>query len=188
MDPGEVRSRLSQFTHVYRASFTKAPWNEKELHVEQFSREIPKYTNNSEFRCVVAKELVSDDVVGFAFGYASGGVEYIRKIVRNSLGEEDAQEWLSSHFFVAEIALDEPFRGKGIGSRLHDHLLKEVTYRYVVTCTHPEASPADHLFQNRGWQILTLLPEFYYSGNEDSTWHTGILLGLDLLEQHSSDA
>ncbi len=187
MDPGEIRSRVSQFTSVYRESFTKPPWNERELHVEQFCKELPSYTDYPEFHCIVAKESVSDFVVGFAFGYASEAVEYIRKIVINDLGEEDAQDWLSSTFFIAEIALDEPFRGKGIGSKLHDQLLKEVTHRYVVTCTRPGASPADHLFQNRGWQILTLLPEFYYPGNDESMWHTGILIRLDLLKQHGPD-
>ncbi len=187
MDPDEIRSRLPQFTHIYRASFTKPPWNEKEFHVEQFNKELPEYTNNPEFRCIVAKESVSDFVVGFTFGYASEAVEDIRGIVSNSLGKEDAQAWFSSNFFVAEIALDEPYRGKGIGGRLHDQLLKEVTHRYVVTCTRPDASPAAQLFQNRGWQILAELPKFFYPGDDESIWHTGILIGLDLLKQHSPD-
>jgi len=65
-----------------------------------------------------------------------------------------AAEWLENSFQLAKISVSPSFQGRGIGSRLHDDLLKGVLHHKAVLTTLQAETVAHHLYRNRGWVVL----------------------------------
>ena len=82
--------------------------------------------------------------------------------------------WLEGAFELAELAVRPPLQGRGIGGRLHDHLLADRPHRTAVLSTLQEETRALHLYRSRGWR--TLLEHFSFSG----VGRVYRIMGLDL--------
>lgn len=60
--------------------------------------------------------------------------------------------WLTDCFEFAEIAVDPKAQGQGIGGRLHDCLLADLSHRTAILSTSQEGTAALRLFRKRGWK------------------------------------
>jgi GNAT superfamily N-acetyltransferase len=65
-----------------------------------------------------------------------------------------ANEWLTQSFQLVEVAVTPETQGQGIGGRLHDRLLAELTYGKAVLSTIRAQTVAYWMYRKRGWRVL----------------------------------
>jgi GNAT superfamily N-acetyltransferase len=151
-----------QITGVYREAFRPYPYRKSEGEVVAFEQSFPGHTRSDGFRFVAAIENDSDRLLGFAYGYTARTGQWWNDSVARALKPEMAEAWLSDSFQLAEIAVRPKYQGKGIGGRLHDHLLKGLPYQRAVLSTLAAETVAYHLYHKRGWVVL--LDEYLFPG------------------------
>lgn len=172
----EAAAYRQQITDVYREAFRPYPYHKGEGEVIAFERSFPGHTRSDGFRFIAAIEEDSDRLLGFAYGYAARAGQWWNDSIANALKPEMAEAWLSHSFQLAEIAVSPKYQGKGIGGRLHDHLLNGLPYRRAVLSTLATETVAYHLYRRRGWVIL--LDEYSFPGVP----RPYRIMGLDLEE------
>jgi ribosomal protein S18 acetylase RimI-like enzyme len=70
-----------------------------------------------------------------------------------------ADQWIGGHFEFVELAVLPAFRGRGVGSRLHDVLLEGVPAERALLSTDAHDSAAVRLYASRGWKSLGRLSD-----------------------------
>lgn len=106
------------------------------------------------FRLTVA--LDNEQLVGFAWGYRGDHGQFWPDLVARTLPDV-AAEWIGGHFEFVELAVAPAARGRGVGHRLHDALLEELTGRALLGTSSNDDDPAVRLYRSRGWRTLGLL-------------------------------
>jgi ribosomal protein S18 acetylase RimI-like enzyme len=166
--------RHGQIVGVYRRAFGAPPYNKGEVEVAGFAQSLLGHTRREGFRFVAAFEGETDLIVGFSYGYISKPGQFWYDTVVRALSPHVAAEWLTSSFQLVEIAVAPHAQGRGIGSRLHDHLLEGVTHRKAVLSTMRAKTVAHRLYRKRGW--VTLLDQLRFP----SVGRVYRIMGLDL--------
>lgn len=93
------------------------------------------------------------EVIGFAYGFTSHRGQFFRSQLENVLTEEEGQAWLSDSFEVVELAVRPSFRGRGIGSALHDALLENLPHQRAFLAVSPDNLRAIRLYRRKGWSV-----------------------------------
>ena len=163
-----------QIVGVYRQAFGAPPYNKGEMEVAGFAQSLLEHTRRESFRFVAAFEGETDSMVGFSYGYISRPSQFWYDTVATALGPHAAGEWLTRSFQLVEIAVAPHAQGRGIGSRLHDHLLGGITFRKAVLSTMRAKTVAQRLYRKRGW--MTLLDQLRFPG----IGRAYRIMGLDL--------
>jgi ribosomal protein S18 acetylase RimI-like enzyme len=96
-------------------------------------------------------------VAGFAWGYIGERGQYWTDLVCDVLPKDVADDWVGGHFEFVELAVLPSYRRRGLGSRLHDTLLADVSRRCLLSTADDAADPAAQLYLRRGWQKLGVL-------------------------------
>jgi ribosomal protein S18 acetylase RimI-like enzyme len=170
----EVEDWHVQVVGVYRRAFGAPPYNKGEVEVAGFAQSLPEHMRREGFRFVAAFEGERESLVGFSYGHISRPGQFWHDTVAAALGPRAAGEWLTRTFQLVEIAVAPHAQGRGIGSRLHDHLLGEITFRKAVLSTMRTETVAQQLYRRRGW--VTLLDQLCFP-NVGRAYR---IMGLDL--------
>ena len=150
---GDVRPLRDDLVEIYRDAFCAPPYEETEADVAQFRDEtLPEHLGRDGFRCAVARD--GDRIVGFAYGYTGARGHSWTDAAAEALGPELAAEWIGGRFELVELAVRRAFRGRGLGSALHDLVLTGLPHRRAVLATWGEEYPEWHLYRRRGWERL----------------------------------
>jgi ribosomal protein S18 acetylase RimI-like enzyme len=145
--PHRAHETAQRIHRVYQAVFGDAPdeetWRDDSFFV---------HCDRRGFRFVAATR--ESELIGFAYGYVGERGQWWTDRVAQALPAEVAVEWVGGHFELVEIAVLEPYRGRGLGGRLHDLLLSGATTRRALLGTDVVDGPALRLYRSRGWQTL----------------------------------
>jgi ribosomal protein S18 acetylase RimI-like enzyme len=93
-------------------------------------------------------------LVGFSYGYTSQPGLWWREQVAAPLSPEQRADWLADAFEVAELHVHPSAQGHGLGSLLHDHLIKSQPHRTAVLSVMHRSQRARQLYTSRGWETL----------------------------------
>jgi ribosomal protein S18 acetylase RimI-like enzyme len=96
-------------------------------------------------------------VVGFAWGYIGQRGQYWTDLVCEVLPQNVTDDWVGGHFEFVELAALPAYRGRGLGSRLHDTLIAGVRQRCLLSTADDPTDPAVRLYLRRGWRKLGVL-------------------------------
>lgn len=104
------------------------------------------------YRGVVAVE--EGAVVGYAYGYTTEPGQYYHEALRAVLPRSTYGRWLADCFELVELGVVSEARGRGLGGRLHDALLRGLPHATSVLTTGVDNEPARTLYESRGWEAL----------------------------------
>jgi ribosomal protein S18 acetylase RimI-like enzyme len=152
--PTQILALQSAMVAIYRAAFTPPPYQKPESEILDFAATLPTQFNRAGYRFFTAFVGESDQLAGFAYGYATSAARWWLEHVRPALSPQAARDWLEDSYQLVEIAVDPRFQGQGAGRRLHDALLAACGYQRAVLSTLQAETPAHHLYRSRGWRVL----------------------------------
>lgn len=140
------------------ASIYERGFNEVAGAGEQFiNGQLRKHMGYTGFRGLVAVDA-DDHAVGFVYGYHSEPGQYWREWITPDLIALGLESWLDDVFEFVEFAVDPAFQGQGIGSCLHDALLRATSERRSLLCAEQGDGVAPTMYRRRGW--VPLVPNF----------------------------
>jgi ribosomal protein S18 acetylase RimI-like enzyme len=113
-------------------------------------------------------------MVGFAYGYTTGPGQWWHEQVARAMPPEQIVRWLSGAFELVEFAVTPHAQGLGLGSQLHDSILRGLPNRTAVLSTMQSETVALKLYRKRGW--VALLQNFIFPGGA----RTYLIMGKDL--------
>jgi GNAT superfamily N-acetyltransferase len=158
----QIEACRDQIVTIYRDAFSAPPYYRGEEEVLDFARSLPQVVEREGFRFIVAVEETTDEIVGFAYGYANTPGQWWHKEVAKAAEPEIVAKWLLGSFRLVEIAVTPRAQGQGVGGLLHDHLLSGLPYRKAVLSTVAAETNAHWMYQKRGWVVL--LEEIFFPG------------------------
>jgi ribosomal protein S18 acetylase RimI-like enzyme len=173
----EVDGVRNQILSIYREAFSTPPYSRGEIDVHSFSGSFARHRERKGFRCVVARDGRSAQIIGFTYGYTSAPGQWWHDLVEGVMDSATAREWLSDTFELVELAVSPPSQGQGAGGRLHDTLLAGLPHRAAVLSTMQAETVALKLYRKRGW--ITLLEDFYFPGTPKPYQIMGLMMRRD---------
>jgi GNAT superfamily N-acetyltransferase len=157
-----VEALQLQLVAIYRDAFQLHPYCKEEAEVEGFLRSLPQHMEREGFRIVVAHDDQHGRPVGFAYGYGNTPDQWWHQEVAKAVSPWVVKEWLLESFRLVEMAVTPEVRGRGIGGRLHDQLLRGVPHRKAVLSTMAAETNAYRMYSKRGWRVL--LDDHFFPG------------------------
>ena len=115
---------------------------------------------------------IDSEVVRFIWGYQPAPGQWFHDRAKPALPPETFATWFDGTFELAELGVVPGYRGRGIGTALHDRLFSDVPKERAVTVTDMENHAAKRLYRELGWTVIEASVTF--TGSEQ------VLLGLDL--------
>jgi GNAT superfamily N-acetyltransferase len=158
----QTEALQGQIVSIYRDAFGARPYYKAEEEVVDFARSLPQHVRREGFCVAVATDHRTDEVVGFAYGYADTPDQWWHVQVAQVMDSRIATKWLSDSFRLAEMAVTPQAQGQGTGGLLHDHLLGGLSYQKALLSTMAAETNAYRMYLKRGWVVL--LNEIYFPG------------------------
>ena len=150
----QVETFHDQLVVVYRDAFTPSPYCKEEVEVVDFAQSLPRHVEKEGFHIAAALEQGTDQVVGFAYGYANTPDQWWYAEVAKAVQPWIVAEWLTGSFRLVEMAVTPELQGRGIGALLHDRLLGGLSYRKAILSTMAAETSASRMYHTRGWRVL----------------------------------
>ena len=141
---------------VYHAAFAQPPYGETAEMAEGFAERVQRYAREREgFRLVTARE--SDGrMVGIGLAVLATPGCWWRDKVAGAIPQPLADRWLGELCQeIVHLAVVPDAQGQGVGRLVHDVLIAGRPAPTAVLSVHPEAVPAQRLYQGRGWEVMT---------------------------------
>lgn len=147
---------IENMAKLYCKAFEKTNFNEM---IERMKRHV----EYADFKGIVA---INDEneVVGFTYGYRSLEGQYYNQLMREALNLEQVEEWLQDCFEFVELAVHPQYQNEGLGTKLHNELLKGISNRTSVLTTQINNEKARSLYERLEW--LNILEPFHPSKND----------------------
>jgi ribosomal protein S18 acetylase RimI-like enzyme len=114
-------------------------------------------------------------LLGFSYGYTSRPGLWWREQVAAPLSPEQREVWFSDAFELAELHVHPSAQGHGLGSQLHDRLVRSHGHRTALLTVMHRSHRARQLYASRGWREL--VHELRFSTEPETPFS---LLGLAL--------
>jgi 8-oxo-dGTP pyrophosphatase MutT (NUDIX family)/ribosomal protein S18 acetylase RimI-like enzyme len=178
MTPDQIDADRHAIMGVYRAAFAAPPYAEGVAELSRFALSLTEHAQREGFRLVVAREVTSDQIVGFAYGYASKPGQWWHDTIAAHFTPEQRADWLGDSYEFVELAVTPVMQGYGIGGRLHDALLRDLPQRTAVLSTYQGDTHAMRLYRGRGWVVLC--ENFVYPSDDPSSDKPFVIMGLRL--------
>ena len=143
----QAQAHASEIFCVYDAVFGDHP-NEQQWRDQLYDRHCAR----DGFRLSVA--LDGDKLVGFAWGFVGQRGQYWPDRVALALPKDVTEEWVGGHFEFVELAVLPQYRGRGLGGRLTEAVLADMSAcgaRAVVLEADPADAPAMSFYARLGF-------------------------------------
>jgi ribosomal protein S18 acetylase RimI-like enzyme len=174
LSAAEVAAARSQLREVYQQAFAGPPYNRDAGVAEGFASSLVRHVGREGFRALVAREGGTGTIVGFAYGYGTEPGQWWHDQVARAMTAQQLERWLEGAFELVEFAVAPRAQGQGLGSQLHDTLLRDLPYRTAVLSTMQAETVALQLYRKRGW--VALLERFIFPGGARNY----LIMGKDL--------
>ena len=115
---------------------------------------IPRHARRDGFRFVAAF-APGGRLAGFVYGYTGASGQWWHDKVAAALDADTRATWLDPpHFELTELAVDPPYQGRGVGSRLHDAVLDGLPFDRALLSALADNGPVLRFYARRGWRVL----------------------------------
>ncbi len=175
LTPAEVEAARAGFREVYQLAFSLPPYSRDVGVADGFASSLVRHVDRAGFRALVAREHDTGQIVGFAYGYATSEGQWWHEQVARALDPDQVARWLEGAFELVEFAVTPRAQGQGLGSLLHDGLLRDLPFPKAVLSTMQSETVALRLYRQRGW--VTLLENFIFPGGARNYLIMGKALG-----------
>ena len=163
---------LDEALAVYQAAFGQPPYGETAEMAQEFAERVQRYAREREgFRLVTARD---DDgrMIAIALAVLARPGGWWRDKVAAAISLSLADRWLGeSCQEIVHLAVTPDAQGRGVGRLVHDVLIAGRPARTAILSVHPQAGPAQRLYQSRGWTVLT--NEFRTQPDQLAYWVMG---------------
>lgn len=144
---------VQHITSLYCNVFNKTNKNE-------FATRIVRHIGYEGFKGVAAINEAGK-VVGFSYGYTSLKGQFYHDLLAKTLPLEDSKLWLANCFEFVELSVHSDYRGKGLGTLLHNNVLRNVPHKTSVLTTQVDNTVARLMYKKLDW---TDVKEPFYPG------------------------
>ena len=135
-----------------RSVFSAAPFHwrsdESQLHRDRLERLLDDPT----FGATLARS--GDLLVGFAYGFTLAPTTTWWSGLTPPPSRAVTIERPGRTFILFDFAVRSPFRGNGVGRRLHDLLLGSRTEQRATLATQPTAVDTKKIYEHWGWHMI----------------------------------
>lgn len=146
----EVSQRQAEIVRVYRLAFQGPPYYKPEQEIEAFALQFMEHIERRGFRLFVAER--DTELIGFIYGYDLWERRWLYQQLQPHIKDN---AWLANSFQVVEFAVAPHAQGRGVGSRLYNHLLAVAAgYERYLLCTMASETAAMRLYRRFGWETL----------------------------------
>lgn len=152
--PNDLESLKADLLDIYREAFRVPPYSKSRTEVDEFVSYLPIHSAQSGFHLIIAVEIETEKTVGFCYGRTVTARLSWHDVVEPPLRSAGLSEWLKDAYQIVEMAVMPAAQGQGVGSRLHDRLLKGLSYSRAVLATMSADSVAYRLYLSKGWKVL----------------------------------
>jgi ribosomal protein S18 acetylase RimI-like enzyme len=151
LGPDEAAKLADEIRALYRNAFSASHWDKSELGIQAFEDDIfPRHLKREGFGLTAARNDAGE-LIGFCYGYIGEHGQYWTDYVAARIHPSLEKAWLGGHFEVAELAVAENERGKGLGRALLTTLLDSRGEDRVLLQTLDRDSPAIPLYESLGF-------------------------------------
>ncbi len=151
LGPDEASELSEDIRRIYRDAFTSSHWDKSELGIQAFETDIfPRHLKREGFALATARDAAGT-LVGFCYGYIGEHGQFWTDYVAARIHPSLTKAWLGGHFELAELAIEESSRGKGLGRLLLSTLLESRGEDRVALTTLAADSPGLPLYQSLGF-------------------------------------
>jgi GNAT superfamily N-acetyltransferase len=157
---------------VYHAAFGQPPYGETAEMAEEFAERVRRYAREREgFRLVTAR-AGDGRMIGIGLAVLARPGCWWRDKVAGAIPQPLADRWLGELCQeIVHLAVIPDAQGRGVGRLVHDVLIAGRPAPTGVLSVHPEAEPAQRLYQDRGWTVLT--SDFRTQPEQPPSWVMG---------------
>lgn len=147
----DARTLSDEIKALYRTAFSASHWDTSERGIQAFEEDIfPRHLEREGFAMTTVRDTTGK-LIGFCYGYIGEHGQYWTDYVAARIHPSLEKAWLGGHFEIAELAVDEAERGKGLGRALVTSLLASRGEDGVALMTLEKESPAVTLYESLGF-------------------------------------
>ncbi|MEV4437839.1 GNAT family N-acetyltransferase [Streptomyces sp. NPDC049577] len=157
---------------VYAEVFAEPPYGEAEDDFAAAARRFRSQTRRADFRIALAR-TVSGEPVGLAYGHPLDATTRWWDPLSAAVPAETRREDGRRSFGVLELAVRPPWRGRGVGRRLHDALLEDCAAERAVLNVRCDVVAAQAAYRAWGYRSVGQVRPW-----EGAVLHDVMLLGL----------
>ncbi|CAM4291628.1 acetyltransferase [Bacillus manliponensis] len=134
---------INQIAALYCTVFNKT--NEQE-----FAERVVRHIGYEGFKGVAA---LNEEglLIGFSYGYTSLKGQFYHDLLKIALSEENNQHWLEDCFECVELSVHTDYRGKGLGTILHNILLENAPNKTSILTTQVDNDIARRMYNKLNW-------------------------------------
>jgi GNAT superfamily N-acetyltransferase len=137
---------------LYDSTFSAPPFVWTEDAASFHNQELTRIRNEPTFGITLATN--GESLVGFAYGHTLPADHGWWNDFPEALPAEVVSEWEGRTFALIDFAVDKPWRGRGIGQRLLNHLFDGRSEERVVLSVQPTALETQEIYLHWGWERI----------------------------------
>ncbi len=146
--PGELERQQEAVVALLTSRYAAPPWSESPEELMSAAHHLAAEGGRHGVATAVARR--HGRIVGLAQG---GPGRAFADDLAMARPREDLEEWGPPAFELTQLLVAPGAEGQGVGSRLHDVVIRGVRLPALLL-THPEAAAALRLYDRRGWGVL----------------------------------
>ncbi|MBV8540930.1 MAG: GNAT family N-acetyltransferase [Pseudonocardiales bacterium] len=143
---------------LYAEVYAEPPYHEGPAEVADFASGRHRTVDQRNFRLVVARW--AGEPIGFAFGVPLRVSTTWWDGALTPLPEDITTEYPGRTFAIIELAVRRPYRRRGVGRRLHTHLIAGLSEERVTLLVRPEAPAPQQAYRAWGYRPVGRIRPF----------------------------
>jgi ribosomal protein S18 acetylase RimI-like enzyme len=164
LDATQATAIGDELKSMYRSAFSVAPWVKLDISTENFENDIfPRHLRREGFAMTTAR-TASGVLIGGCYGYIGDHGQYWTDYVAARIHPSLEKAWLGGHFEIAELAVDNDHRGRGVGRQLLTALLDSRGEDRIALQTLAKTSVAKTLYESLGFTEFGAFDDFVVLG------------------------
>lgn len=148
--PGEAERLISPICDLYDEAFSAPPFAWTDAESGNHRKMLLSLLAEPSFGIATAE--TDNALAGFAYGYALSPETRWWQRFQEPLPTGLTQEWDGRTFALIDLAVQEQWRGQGVGRQLVDTLLSSRNEERATLCVQPPAIDAQAFYARLGWQ------------------------------------